>query len=282
MKLYILIFPVILAAGFQMIFAQEEQKKKEDKSKDEFKLYLLPESVKPAELAKLDIKKIKPKDKPFLSTEDIWSYLKDTHEIALNYTAGGRLKNLKVPVSGRSFIVFVGNEPIYTGAFWTGFSSVSFRGVAVDVANLKGDFPVIKLELDYPPLAPKNVGFDPRGDARIFRTFEKAGRLFEQVWLKGKCQKIRATGKRRQSYVFTFAVTSIVKSTYESNEISFEIFDDVGDKILRRAIKAESTSNSYIEENWRIDQEQEILLKFERRVGGRDYEIYLRDFEIIE
>src|SRR5262245_33091640 len=126
---------ILILAGFQMTLAQGDKK--------EFKLYLLPPGIKSAELSKLNIKKIKPRGKPFLSTEDIDLYVKDTHQITINYTAALRLKSLKVPVDGRPFIVFVGNEPIYTGAFWKGFSLMSFRGVAVDVANLKGDYPEI-------------------------------------------------------------------------------------------------------------------------------------------
>ncbi len=254
-----------------MIFAQNNKG---------FALYLLPENIKSEELSNLDIKKIKPAGKPFISINDISTYLKNTHEFVLHYEETKRLRKLKVPVSGTPFIVFVGDEPIYTGAFWNGFSSVSFKGVVIDVSNLVGDFPTLKLELDYPPLATKNISFDPRPDQRIFNDLKKNDRLYEQVWLTGKCKKIRATGKRRQSYVFTFAVVSVVKSTFEENEVSFEIFDDAG-KPLRTALQAESVSNSYVEENWRFTN-KEILLKFNRLVSDTKRNIHLVDFEMTD
>lgn len=253
-----------------MISAQDEK---------DFALYLLPEKIGAQRLARLDLKKIKPPGEPFLTREDLWSYLKDTHEIKLGFRATARLKKLKVPAGGRPFVVFAGGEPVYAGAFWNGFSSLAFKGVAVDVANLTGDFAEIKLELDYPPLAPKNPAFDPRADERIFKILESGGKLYEQVWLSGTCKKIRATGKRRQSYVFTFAVTAVVKSTYELADVSFELYSDARGGDLRRALRAEAVANSYVEENWGFDAEKEFLLKFERRVRGAPHEIYLKDFE---
>ena len=87
------------------------------------------------------------------------------------------MKKLKVRRDGQPFVVFVGDEAIYTGAFWNGFSSATFLGVAVDVSKLEGEFPMVKLELDYPPLAPKNIAFDPRPDERIFEALKKAEKI---------------------------------------------------------------------------------------------------------
>ena len=259
---------ILVLTCFQMSSAQD---------KKEFFLYLLPESIDARTLSKRDLKKIKPRGKPFLTTGDVWRYVKDTHEMMLDHEATERLKKLKVPVSGRPFIVFVGDEPIYTGAFWTGFSSISFRGVAIDIAGLKGDFATLKLELDYPPLAPKNIGFDPRPDARVFQAFENKSVLYEQVWLSGKCRSVRPTGKRRQSYVFTFDVASVVKSTYNFPEVTFEIFDDHG-KSLRAAIEMKWNEE---DRRWtNFDPQKEILLKFERQTTAKDpASLALRDFE---
>jgi hypothetical protein len=260
---------ILLLAGFQMISAQ---------NKKEFFLYLLPESIDARQLSRLDLNKIKPRGKPFLTAGDVWRYVKETHEITLGYEATVRLKKLKVPVSGRPFIVFVGAEPIYTGAFWTSFSSITFRGVAIDVTGLRGDFATIKLELDYPPLAPKNIGFDPRPDKRIFQVFENKGVLYEQVWLSGRCRSVRPTGKRRQSYIFTFEVTSVAKSAYNLPEVTFEIFDD-DEKSLRAAIDMRWIEQ---ERRWtNFNPQREILLKFERRTNAKDpAAMRLRDFEL--
>src|SRR5215213_6298804 len=115
----------------QAIFAQDNS------AKSSFNLYLLPDNIKANQLSKLKIGKLKPTGKPFLSGRHIFRYIKDTHEIQLDYTGALQLKKLKVPVSGKPFVVFAGGEAVYTGAFRQGFSSISFKGVAIDVANLE-------------------------------------------------------------------------------------------------------------------------------------------------
>jgi hypothetical protein len=259
----------------QTIFAQDNSQK------GSFNLYLLPHNIKANQLSKLKIDKLKPAGKPFLSSRHIERYVKDTHEIQLNYLGAAQLKKLKVPVSGKPFVVFAGGEAVYAGAFWQRFSSISFKGVAIDVANLEGDYPTIKLELDYPPLSPKNIASDPRPDARVMRALEQDGVLYEQVWFHAKCVKVRGTGKRHQSYVFTFAVTSVVKSKYDRAEISFELYSDFGGEKMREMLKAEYVSGSRTEQEWDFDAQKEILLKFVRKVTTQENpQIYLDDFEV--
>lgn len=272
MKASILICIAVVFSGLHMTYAQDGRG---------FELYLLPPDIKATDLSKLDINKLKPEGKPFISTEDISSYLKDTHEMVVYYNGALRLKKLEVPVSGRPFIVFAGGQPIYTGAFWNSFSSISFVGIAIEISDIKGGFALLEFELDYPPLAPKHAASDPRSDPRVFSALEKSGILYEQVWLYGKCKGIRSTGKRRQSYVFTFGVTSVAKSTYDQTEVTFERFDDVGET-LRSAIDAEWISRNGDVENWKFNRDREILLKFERRVSDKLHNIYLSGFEIKE
>ncbi|MBS1797083.1 MAG: hypothetical protein JSS81_24865 [Acidobacteria bacterium] len=264
----ILVLSALLGALVQMTFAQKNKG---------FALYLLPDRIKSAELDKLDVGKLKPEGRPLLTTEDVFSYVRDRHEMRLYYEAGKRIKNLAVPVSGRPFAVFVDDEPVYAGAFWTSFSSVSFRGVAVDVAGLEGDFPTLKFELDYPPLAPKNPAADPRSDERIFRAFENAKRLYEEVWLEGRCQSIKGTGKRRQSYVLTFAVERVAKSTWTAPVVTFEVFFDVPESPLT-ALGAEMIPNDQGPEKWKFDARKKLLLKFERNVGSPE-QMYFKGFE---
>jgi hypothetical protein len=275
MRITFFCLPLIIFFYCQMIFAQD------DSQKSFFNIYLLPDGIKASRLSTLKISRLKPEGKPFLSGRHIYRYIKDTHEIQLDYTGAAQMKKLKVPVGGKPFVVFAGDEAVYAGAFWQGFSSISFKGAVIDVADLKGDFPVLKIELDYPPLSPKNAADDPRPDARVMRALEKDGLLYEQVWLRGKCRKIHATGKRHQSYVFTFAVTSVVKSKYDAPEISFELYSDFGGEKMRAALRAEFVSGSRTEQNWRFDAQKEILLKFERQVTTqKNPPIYFADFEI--
>ena len=260
----------------QAVFGQDDSP-----PEGSFNLYLLPDNVKASRLSGLEISKLKPKGKPFLSKQHISRYIKDTHEIQLDYAGAAQMKKLKVPVSGKPFIVFAGGEPVYAGAFWQGFSSISFKGVAIDVANLKGDFPTLRLELDYPPLSPKNIAYDPRPDARLMKALELDEILYEQVWLRAKCRKIRATGKRHQSYVFTFAVNSVVKANFELAEITFELYSDFGGEKMRETLQAEFVSGSRTQQNWGFDAQKEILLKFERKVAAeKDRQIYFAGFEV--
>jgi hypothetical protein len=258
----------------QAVFGQD------DSLKGSFNLYLLPDNIKANQLSGLEISQLRPTGKPFLSKQDIRRYIKDTHEIQLDYTGAAQMKKLKVPVSGKPFVVFAGGEAIYAGAFWQGFSSISFKGVAIDVANLKGDFPVLRLELDYPPLSPKNIAFDPRPDARLMQALECDGILYEQVWIRAKCRKIDATGKRHQSYVFTFAVTSVVKANFELADISFELYSDFGGAKMRAALRAEFSANTRREQGWTFDAQKEVLLKFERKVpADKNSRLYFAGFE---
>lgn len=252
-----------------MAFAQDNS---------EFALYLLPSSIRSADLAKLDIKKIKPVGKPLISTGDISSYVKDRHEMVLYYEAGLRLKKLLVPVGGRPFVVFAGRDPIFAGAFWTSISSISFHGVVINVTDLKGDYPVLKLDLDYPSTAKNSTAFDPRSDPRIVRILVNNSKLREEVWLYGKCQEVRPTRKRRQSFVFTFDVTSVVRSTYGSPQVVFEDYDD-NVSSLRSAVQADRPER-YAEEGLPCDSKKLILLKFQRLVSAKPQPVYLEDFEV--
>jgi len=115
-------------------------------------------------------------DKPVIATKDIISYTKDTHEIELTAEAYERVMELKVPTTGKAFVVCVDKAPIYWGAFWTGFSSQSFDGVTIWVPSLSPKENIIQLELGYP-----SEGFyqgeDPRSNPVIMQSLEKADKL---------------------------------------------------------------------------------------------------------
>jgi hypothetical protein len=80
-----------------------------------------------------------------------------------------------VKVSGLPFVVCVGAERIYTGAFWTPLSSLSYDGVVI-LQPLSTDTKHIQIELGYP--APEAfTGNDPRADPRITHALEVAGKF---------------------------------------------------------------------------------------------------------
>ncbi len=109
-----------------------------------------------------------------LSIDDITAYDPATHEMSLTQEAAARLAALTPPTSGLPFVVCVGSEAIYRGAFWPSYSSQSYDGVVIDPI-LAGQG-AVRIELGYP-----SGGFfsgeDPRADRRILEALERAGKL---------------------------------------------------------------------------------------------------------
>ena len=109
-----------------------------------------------------------------LSVDDITAYDPAAHELVLTPEAGARLAGLMPPTTGLPFVVCVGSEAIYHGAFWPGYSSQSYEGVVIDPI-LAGQGRVW-IKLGYP-----GPGFfeveDPRADPRILQALERAGKL---------------------------------------------------------------------------------------------------------
>ena len=92
-----------------------------------FEIYLTQEDIPPAQMEALS--HVELIDHPIISVKDIITYNAQTHEMKLTPRAFDRICMLDVPVTGRSFMVCVDEEPIYWGAFWTPISSLSFDGV---------------------------------------------------------------------------------------------------------------------------------------------------------
>jgi hypothetical protein len=114
---------------------------------------------------------------PVITIDDVVSYEKATHTIILTNAGYERLQRLQVPTSGLSFALYVDNEPIYSGAFWTNISSQSFDGVVIIVEPSQPvNDPVIKIQLGYPG-SDFYKGDDPRSDSRIMQVLQQAGKL---------------------------------------------------------------------------------------------------------
>ncbi len=114
-------------------------------------------------------------DEPVISEDDILSYRRDTHEMVLTDAACQRLSQIQVPVSGIPFLVCVDRAPVYWGAFWPLYSSLSFDGVVVSVP-LTGDDTIVRIDTGYP--GPSFfTGEDPRSDPHVLQALQKAGKL---------------------------------------------------------------------------------------------------------
>jgi hypothetical protein len=143
-----------------------------------FSIYLLADEVPATELSIVDLTDLELQEEPIVSGDDIVTYSKETHEIELNAEAYDRIQQLfalPVQVSGMPFVVFVGADRIYAGAFWTPASSISFDGVVI-CEPYDRERRVITIGLGYPsPEAFK--GTDPRSDPRVLQSLEAAGKL---------------------------------------------------------------------------------------------------------
>jgi hypothetical protein len=139
-----------------------------------FAIYLTKDDIPVSQMEALSHVEIA--DEPVISSDDIISYNKETHEIELTANAYERVQALKVPTSGKSFVVCVDKGLIYWGAFWTPVSSQSFNGVTIWVPAFSQQEDTIKIELGYPS-ASFFQGEDPRANPQIFESLEKAGKL---------------------------------------------------------------------------------------------------------
>lgn len=141
----------------------------------EFSIYLPAQRISAHEMSKIDLAGLELEDKPILSASGILAYSRKTHEIELTASAYERIGRLQVPVSGIPFVVCVGRDPIYGGAFWTPASSLSYDDVVIFLP-FGSTRHAIQIRLGYPSSA-FFTGSDPRSDRRILRSLRQAGKL---------------------------------------------------------------------------------------------------------
>ena len=140
-----------------------------------FAIYLAEQSIEAVQLLQMDVDSIPLEDAPVVTMDDIVFYEKETHSMKLAPSAYERLMQMGVPVNGRPFVVCLDGEPVYAGAFWVMWSSLSFDGVVILLPALM-DSTTVQIEPGYP--APDFFqGKDPRNNKKIFRSLEKAGKL---------------------------------------------------------------------------------------------------------
>ncbi|MDH4209762.1 MAG: hypothetical protein OEV76_12865, partial [Anaerolineae bacterium] len=99
-----------------------------------FSIYLLADEMPATELAGVALSDLQLRIEPLVSARDIISYSRQTHEIELTVEAYERIRQLftlPVEVRGIPFVVCVGTDRIYAGAFMTPASSISFDGVVI-------------------------------------------------------------------------------------------------------------------------------------------------------
>lgn len=145
---------------------------------DSFAIYLLTKNIPAAELVGVDINQWEIEKEPILSINDIVSYAKSEHTLQLTQAAYTRVQNIfptPVRVGGIPFMVCAGGERIYTGAFWTPLSSLSYDGVVI-LQSFDPTGTTIQIALGYPG-SDFFAGNDPRDDPRILQALEQENKL---------------------------------------------------------------------------------------------------------
>jgi len=143
-----------------------------------FAIYLTKQDIPPAQME--DLSHVDIAERPIITISDIITYDAQEHELRLTASAFERISQLDVPVRGKSFIVCVDKTPIYWGAFWVLWSSLSFDGVTIwKPLSLEEPY-VIRLQLGYPS-SELYTGEDPRSNPVVIESLEQAGKLINKL-----------------------------------------------------------------------------------------------------
>ena len=141
---------------------------------NEFAIYTLQEEIPGTQLDQYDINQLALERKPIISAGDIVSYDQTSHVIELTPRAYARIQGLftlPVKVHGIPFVVCVGEERIYSGAFMTPVSSIALDGVVIS-QPFGTEERTIQINLGYPGSVAFS-GVDPRTDPRIIKSLEQ-------------------------------------------------------------------------------------------------------------
>ena len=142
-----------------------------DSGSGEFGIFLTRTDVPPSEMIALS--HVEPADEPIIGLADIAAYIRENHAIVLTKSGRNKLDSLKVPVSGRSFLVYADGSPRYDGAFWTFISSASFDGPVIVLPAISD---TVHIEIGYPGRI-DGGSEDPRDDPEVMDALAAAGKL---------------------------------------------------------------------------------------------------------
>lgn len=85
---------------------------------------------------------------------------------------------------------------------------------------------------------------------------------FKNLIFVGRCKKIRPTGKRHQSYFFTFEILRVLAGTFDKQEISFELYADFGGSYLLEQL-------DYDWEKDKLNAEKEVEITLPRKADEK-------------
>lgn len=115
---------------------------------------------------------------PLICYSDFLSYDPDEHVFGISEQAMETIENIEHSVHGVAFGVTAGDELVYTGYFWPGYSSATCDWIVIDPIWLyQGN--ELKVQLGYPGMMEGWEIPDKRNDPRILAIFRRDGKLIE-------------------------------------------------------------------------------------------------------
>ena len=139
-------------------------------------LYSLETALTDAQMAGAGLVDLLGGREPLVAVDDLIAYRLAEHELELTPVAFERIKNLQAPVDGLPFVVVVDGAPVYQGAFWPLYSSLSYNGIAIWLPPENEGF--IQVVLGYPGPDFFN-GEDSRSHPLLLAALRQAGKLDE-------------------------------------------------------------------------------------------------------
>ncbi len=142
----------------------------------EFAIFLVRGAISAQQMMATDLDDLEVENNPILCVDDIVTYTEKTHSLELTDAAYEKITGMETALIGTPFVVYVGREPVYAGAFWATYISMSFDGIVIDILPAMEKHP-IRIQLGYPESLEIFSGEDLRSDARILHSLDAAGKL---------------------------------------------------------------------------------------------------------
>jgi hypothetical protein len=116
--------------------------------------------------------------RPLIHYSDFLSYDPDEHLFRVSKDARDAVREMEHSVHGVAFGVTAGDELIYTGYFWPGYSSATCDWIVIDPiwSDMSNE---LRVQLGYPGMMEGWEIPDRRDDPRILAIFRRDGKLIE-------------------------------------------------------------------------------------------------------
>jgi hypothetical protein len=175
MKQHLIVTALIGLFGFMFIACDNESVNSKNGNVE---LYMLDSYKTIGSTSQIDESTVVLKNKPLLTYSDILSY--DSSKFVFKISDNGKvaIENLQQSVRGVAFGIKANNVLIYTGYFWSGFSSLSCQWVVIDplMVSLHNE---LRVDLGYPGSIEGQVIPDKRNDKRILDIFASNNKLIK-------------------------------------------------------------------------------------------------------